>query len=242
MKNLNFMGYPLYAVTRDGRVYSEISKRFLKCSLHQSQGNVCYTRVNLYNVSGVKTVAIHILVATAFVDNPHNYPVINHKDGDGTNNNDWNLEWCTHEHNTQHAVNTGLYKCRGLDLEVAHHIFSMMEEGYRNIDIADITGISYAVIGKMRQGENYREIWNQYDIPTRKHTLSIQKAEKIIKMLIEGLYVDHIAKQIEVSRSVVKDIRDGNRFNSLKKSLYKSATATENTSISSRIAIFIKVP
>ena len=34
-----------------------------------------------------------------FIDNPHKYPFINHKDENASNNNVNNLEWCTCEYN-----------------------------------------------------------------------------------------------------------------------------------------------
>jgi DNA-binding transcriptional regulator YiaG len=53
---------------------------------------------------------IHRLVATSFVDNPDGKKTVNHKDGDKHNNRYTNLEWLTHEENTQDAHRTGLIK------------------------------------------------------------------------------------------------------------------------------------
>lgn len=51
---------------------------------------------------------IHRLVAKAFVENPNGYNVVNHKDGDKTNNYYANLEWCTSAQNNQHSWDMGL--------------------------------------------------------------------------------------------------------------------------------------
>lgn len=56
-----------------------------------------------------KTYKIHRLLAVAFIPNPENYPIINHKDGNKLNNDLDNLEWCTYSYNTRHGFSIGLY-------------------------------------------------------------------------------------------------------------------------------------
>lgn len=51
---------------------------------------------------------IHRLVAEHFVENPNEYKIVNHKDGNKRNNHFSNLEWCTSQQNNQHAWDTGL--------------------------------------------------------------------------------------------------------------------------------------
>nr|UVX78857.1 MAG: zinc-binding loop region of homing endonuclease [Bacteriophage sp.] len=47
---------------------------------------------------------VHRLVAEAFLDNPHNYPCINHKDENHSNNNVDNLEWCDYKYNSNYGT------------------------------------------------------------------------------------------------------------------------------------------
>lgn len=48
---------------------------------------------------------IHRLVAMAFIDNPENKPVVNHKDYNAKNNNFNNLEWVTQKENIAYSIN-----------------------------------------------------------------------------------------------------------------------------------------
>ena len=54
--------------------------------------------------------ALHRLIASTFITNLDNKPVVNHIDGCKTNNCVTNLEWCTIKENNQHNHNTGLIK------------------------------------------------------------------------------------------------------------------------------------
>lgn len=86
--------------------------RILKKQLQKRTG---YRTVTLYdNNRNGKIKSIHRLVAETFLDNPNNYPVVNHKDGNKLNNNVDNLEWCTVSHNVKHAYNIGLAKIKKL--------------------------------------------------------------------------------------------------------------------------------
>ncbi|CAB4400677.1 unnamed protein product [Rhizophagus irregularis] len=55
---------------------------------------------------------VHRLVALAFCPKEEGKEYVNHIDGNPTNNNASNLEWCTQKENTQHAVRLGLRNSR----------------------------------------------------------------------------------------------------------------------------------
>lgn len=71
-----------------------------------------YFRINLYKNSLKITKTIHKLVAQAFIQNPENKPIINHKNWIKTDNRVENLEWCTVSHNNYESYRLWLSKIK----------------------------------------------------------------------------------------------------------------------------------
>jgi hypothetical protein len=95
----------LYQISNLGQVKSlnySNTREIKKLSLcKQSNG---YLVCLLYRNGNRKTYKIHRLVAQTFLSNPNNYPVINHKDEDKTNNCVDNLEWCSISYNNAYGT------------------------------------------------------------------------------------------------------------------------------------------
>ena len=89
---------------KDGVLYP-FKERKLAVTINPQTG---YKTYSLWRDGKGTTFTAHRLVATAFVNNPEGYTVVNHLDGDKLNNHYTNLEWCTAANNTLHAIDTGL--------------------------------------------------------------------------------------------------------------------------------------
>lgn len=95
-----------YEVDTEGNVYSLRFNRKLSPKNNWDG----YLRIQLWDHGKCRFVAIHRLIAEAFVPNPDNKPLINHKNGNKQDNRAENLEWCTQQENIRHAWSEGLSK------------------------------------------------------------------------------------------------------------------------------------
>ncbi len=95
-----------YNIDEDGNIFSNKTNKFLKGSIY----NTGYKMVRLTIGKVKKSYAIHRLVAEAFLQNPLNLSIVNHKDGDKLNNKVTNLEWVNQSENRIHAVQNKISK------------------------------------------------------------------------------------------------------------------------------------
>lgn len=98
--------YPGYLFSKNGDVYKcqgdKVTK--LKPIQRSKKEGKKYTCVSIKDKDGVKKIeSIHRVIAKVFIPNPHNYPIINHKDENPANNSVDNLEWCTYKYNNNYG-------------------------------------------------------------------------------------------------------------------------------------------
>lgn len=154
---IGFEGY--YQVSNLGNVRSRYK------ILSQQLAFANYYKVD-FKLNGIrKTIAVHRLVATAFIPNPENKPTVNHIDGIKTNNNVINLEWATYSENNKHAVDNKLRQSPwigkyGIDnprskIVQQYNLNNELITEYPNARIAatKITGINYKHISSCCLGK-----------------------------------------------------------------------------------------
>jgi hypothetical protein len=155
----------IYTISNKGNVKNIKTGKILKPGKH-TQG---YMQIGLSINNKSKTFKIHRLIAFYFIPNPYNLPSINHIDGDKTNNNIKNLEWCTTSQNNQHAYNLGLRFMTKKNLEIiskkviditSNKVYSSVKE------VAKIHNLVYGSLvnklnGKRTNNTNFKYLNNE---------------------------------------------------------------------------------
>lgn len=120
---------------------------------------------------------VHRLIGEAFIDNQDNKPFINHIDGDKSNNDISNLEWCTAKENANHAYEFGLKEAsnpnkNGLKQGSKHHNSKLTEKevkfmrensrknggSFKNAELAKLFGITKANVSHIVNGKGWKHI------------------------------------------------------------------------------------
>ena len=96
------LGNSKYKISNLGNIYSYFAKR----NMSKNKDRRGYLYISTTN----KKYKIHRLVAQAFIPNPNNYPIINHKDNNPSNNKVDNLEWCTYKYNIDYCIKSGRFE------------------------------------------------------------------------------------------------------------------------------------
>lgn len=142
-------------VSSDGRIKSGRTGETLKPAKRRG-----YDRIRIYH-------SVHVLVAQAFVPNPDDNPIVNHKNNDRRDNTAENLEWCTHVENVRHAHKQGFVTYRHGSQNGAAKLTESQVEEIRRIyslkktkqaDLAERYGVSQRTISLIVRKEKWRHV------------------------------------------------------------------------------------
>jgi hypothetical protein len=92
-----------YSIDINGNVYSKNKNGVKLLKYDTIKGG--YKRVTLAQNGDYKRHIVHRLVAICFIENAFNKPFVNHLNGNKSDNNVSNLEWCTSSENEKHSYN-----------------------------------------------------------------------------------------------------------------------------------------
>jgi len=108
-----------------------------------------YLTATVHKEGVSKRIAVHRLVAQAFIPNPGAKDEVNHLDRNKLNNAVTNLEWVTRQQNIAHAVETGFHlngpTMKELILKEVHD-----NPDIRTRDIAGKLGVTSTYVSKVR--------------------------------------------------------------------------------------------
>lgn len=169
---VKIQGYEDYCIDEYGNVYSFKSRKYLNQEKHKDG----YYYVNLCKNGKRKMLAVHRLVAKAYIENPCKLPVVNHKDENRENNASNNLEWCTEKYNTNYG-NARIKQAKAVSKAVVcietGEVFSSQKEA------GQIKGITYQHICNCCKGKKQTCGGYHWRYATK------EEAEKALK---EGVY------------------------------------------------------
>ena len=216
-----------YDVTYSGEVYNrETGTKYSQIS--DSRSGYVHVSVSDKNAHlPTRTLAVHRMVAETFIPNPARFKVVNHLDNDRNNNRVDNLEWTTQSENLKYAYNQGRMHvlpkgeahkdCKYSDAQI-RQVCELLQAGYRNKDVAEMTGVPSGYISDIRKREWRKDISKDYEWETiafkdRKGskaynaTIDEKIAKRICKMIQDGKKNKEIADEMGIKRHIVKNIR-----------------------------------
>lgn len=141
----------LYAATKHtGQIWSYRRNIFLKDRADKDG----YRRITLHTEDKkMKTYQVHRLIALAWLPNPENYDLINHKDEIKTNNDVDNLEWCDYKYNNNYGTRLDKVKKPVICVETGERYNSIKEAAAaNNVSVTSVSsclrGVTKTCLGK----------------------------------------------------------------------------------------------
>lgn len=146
-----------YEISSCGEVRNKNTTKRLKQSLVGG-----YLSIGLRINNKTVTSFIHRLVATSFVVCPDETYIVNHKDGNKTNNHVDNLEWVSLSENGKHAYRLNLHKPIKIPISQYTLDYVFVREFSSSVDAEKETGIFNGLISNVCRGVRGRKTAGGY--------------------------------------------------------------------------------
>jgi len=201
-----------YMVTKCGLVTNPTGY-----TLKTNIGTTGYEKISIPAAIGGKMhKVVHRVVAQAYLPNPKNKPLVNHKDGNKLNNHVDNLEWVTCSENMLHSARVlkkGLSDANGnvvINRRIAKHICDLLSKGHRQSDIGVVLGVSKPIISAIYRRKCWNHISTSYIFPAKARVISDSTVKWICLMLEEGKTnreILNMSNSNVVTSDAIKDIK-----------------------------------
>ena len=184
-----------------------------------------YMIVGLFKDNKQKMMRVHRLVAQAFIPNPKNYNLINHKDENPSNNHVDNLEWCDYKYNNNYG-NHNKRLSESQSIPVAQYTVKgeFVAKYSGASEAAKKLGIEKVCIRNCCRGEQLTSggfIWkyesNEGSINANlfkpyKSKMSRETVLKIKELIVKGKSLKDISRLLSVNYNAVSNINVGRTF------------------------------
>ena len=162
-----------YYISNYSRVYSSISKKFLKMKVG-STGYYEFTVPCRHYNHNQKSVTLHrVLMMTFSPLDDYTGMVVNHIDGNKLNSFLYNLEWTdfkgnaihASQHNLLHPAHGENHCCAKITANQAEQICQYLESRrYNYNDIAKRVGTTRGIVESIKQGKSWKDISCNYNL------------------------------------------------------------------------------
>lgn len=120
------------------------------------------------------------LVGFNFINNPNNYPIINHLDGKRDNNHESNLEWCNNSMNQKHRF----------EVNMNGYVHSKYQHNFKKIKATNINSGEFTIFISANECARFfnlsdSAIWNR--LKGRVNNPSITVTNSLFNIFLEEL-------------------------------------------------------
>lgn len=161
------------------------------------------------------TLLVHILVGRCFIENPNNYPQINHKKGVKTDSRFHQLEWSNQKQNIIHAFEFGLSKIgeeHGKSKLTNKQVLEIFNWKGKRAEMSNKYNICSGTVRQIKEGKTWSEITGKYYSKSLNKTKAGFSDQDVLDIFHSTLSNIELSKKYKVSPVSISNIKIGKRW------------------------------